>query len=70
MNVERDIETSASKCHKCDEERGSSIREVYGEFSCKSCTQLWNRDENAAINIKRVVTAYLRSEARPAHLAH
>ena len=55
-------------CGSCGEERLSSHREVYAEFVCKRCTRQWDRDENASLNIREVIMAYLLGEGRPDYL--
>lgn len=41
----------------------------HGLVRCKSCTKLWNRDTNAAINIHTVAKEWINKKSRPEYLS-
>jgi hypothetical protein len=57
------------KAHTADSERECRARLVHGLLRCQSCSRLWNRDVNAAINITRLTCCALAGEPRPDYLA-
>uniref|UniRef100_A0A7S0YNM6 Cas12f1-like TNB domain-containing protein n=1 Tax=Polytomella parva TaxID=51329 RepID=A0A7S0YNM6_9CHLO len=44
------------------------LRLVHGLLRCSSCSKLWNRDVNAAINIVRLTREILTGNGRPNYL--
>ena len=41
---------------------------VHGLLRCKSCKELWNRDENSSINIFMIAANAILGIGRPVHL--
>ena len=45
------------------------IRLVHGLLRCQSCSRLWNRDVNGAVNMARLTRCALEGKPRPGYLA-
>lgn len=41
---------------------------VHGALMCKTCSVLWNRDENGSRNIYKIARSYIMKKRRPKYL--
>ena len=46
------------------------LRLAHGVLQCTTCSTIWNRDDNSAINIRRCMIEWILRQKRPEYLQH